>query len=52
MNKGMSGLEDSIESGKQISDFGRGYISLHEIFKTIVILSSSEQYLSSITKKF
>lgn len=36
----MSGLEDTIESGKQISDFGRSHISAREIFKTIAVLSS------------
>lgn len=40
MNKGMPGLEDRVESGKQMSDLGRGCIRVHKIFKIIVILSS------------
>lgn len=40
INKGMSGLENSIESGKRISDFERDCVSVHEIVKTFAILSS------------
>lgn len=40
MNKGMPGLEDLVESSKQMSDLERSCTHVYEIFKIVIILSS------------